>query len=247
MKKAEDQRPLVSLPMMAAVTVLFAGLLYWLAARACEPGDRLSPDHAPMHYYMGEYLRLTGQAERAVASFQRAVACNPESFAAHAGLGNALSQLNRLDKAEASYAKALEIEPGHAESLTNLGNLLLARGRITEACELYRRVLEREPDEVSVLNNLAWVLATSTDDALRDGGEAVSLAERASKAGGQPHPTLLMTLAAAYAEAGRFEEAAQTAAAGMQAALRAGDASSANELSTHLQIYRGGKAIRIAR
>jgi hypothetical protein len=61
------------------------------------------------------------------------------------------------------------------------------------------------------LNNLAWQLATSPDPNIREGGEAVSLAERACELTGYREMVMVGTLAAAYAEAGRFDEAIVTA------------------------------------
>ena len=71
-------------------------------------------------------------------------------------------------------------------------------------------VLQINPDYVLTLNNLALLRATHPDPKFRDGGEAVILARRA--VGLTPgDPDYLGTLAAAYAEAGRFAEAVQTA------------------------------------
>jgi hypothetical protein len=62
-----------------------------------------------------------------------------------------------------------------------------------------------------VMNNLAWQLATSPDPKNRDGNEAVRLAERACKLTGYRETVMVGTLGAAYAEAGRFDEAIVTA------------------------------------
>ncbi len=238
-------RPRVSAPLAVMAALLFAGLLFWQTRLASVETERRSPDHASMHYYLGKCRLLTGSPEQAVAAFQRAVACNPESFAAHAGLGNALTILGRRDEAEASYRAALERQPDDAESLTNLANLLLARGSVAEACAFYRTVLAKEPDEVSVLNNLAWILATSIEDVVRDGAEAVTLAERARQTEQGRHPVLGLTLAAAYAEAGRFEDAIRTAEDSLRQAESAGNAALMESARTHLQAYRAGKAIRV--
>jgi hypothetical protein len=62
-----------------------------------------------------------------------------------------------------------------------------------------------------LLNNLAWQLATSADPKTRDGNDAVKFAERACELT-QYHVTVMVgTLAAAYAEAGRFNDAVATA------------------------------------
>lgn len=62
-----------------------------------------------------------------------------------------------------------------------------------------------------VLNNLAWRLATSSDPAVRNGDQAVRLAENACAQTGYHETVMIGTLAAAYAEAGRFDDAMATA------------------------------------
>jgi tetratricopeptide (TPR) repeat protein len=71
--------------------------------------------------------------------------------------------------------------------------------------------VRREPDSTVALNNLAFLLATAPDPALRNGSEAVSYAEQACALTGQTNLATLATLAAAYAEAGRFDQAVTTA------------------------------------
>ena len=73
-------------------------------------------------------------------------------------------------------------------------------GRTREAVAQYREALRLNPNLAGALNNLAWVLAASPDDELRNGAEAVRLAERACELTHYGEPLFLGTLAAAYAE-----------------------------------------------
>ena len=68
-----------------------------------------------------------------------------------------------------------------------------------------------DPYFPEALNNLAWILATHPDETIRNGKEAVRLAERACEKTERKIPLMLGTLAAAYAEAGRFDDATSTA------------------------------------
>jgi tetratricopeptide (TPR) repeat protein len=70
---------------------------------------------------------------------------------------------------------------------------------------LFSEIAERGNEHL--LNSLAWTMAVSTDAKLRDGPQAVLLAEQAVKLTHRKDDAILDTLAAAYAEAGRFEEA----------------------------------------
>lgn len=84
--------------------------------------------------------------------------------------------------------------------------LLLAKNKPTTAVQALEEVVRRTPTS-HVLNSLAWILATTTNSKLRDGRRAVDLAQQALRM--QPNSLATMdTLAAAYAESGRFTEAA---------------------------------------
>jgi len=83
--------------------------------------------------------------------------------------------------------------------------------KFTAAIAEYQKTLELEPRHLPVRLELAWLLATCPEAALRDGAKAVELAEQAKALAAIESPQLLDTLAAAYAEAGRFPEAVETA------------------------------------
>ena len=63
---------------------------------------------------------------------------------------------------------------------------------------------------ISLLSQSAWVMATSPDASIRNGTQAVELAERAAQLSSDLDPSVLGTLASAYAEAGRYSEAQGT-------------------------------------
>jgi tetratricopeptide (TPR) repeat protein len=84
-------------------------------------------------------------------------------------------------------------------------------GHYQSAVEQYQITLAIAPDSLEGLNNLAWLLATCSDAGVRDGKRAVELAQHACQLTGEKKTVVLGTLAAAYAEAGRFDEAIATA------------------------------------
>jgi hypothetical protein len=97
------------------------------------------------------------------------------------------------------------------------------------------------PDLTVALNNLAWVLATNPDEQFRDGPEAVRLAERACELTHYGQPMLIGTLAAAYAESGRFPESVTTAKKAEQLATDAGLKELAERNRQLLHFYQAGK------
>ena len=88
------------------------------------------------------------------------------------------------------------------------------RGRVREAIEEWRETLAMQPENWNAKSNLAWVFATHPEQFFRNGTQAVQLAERALQLSGGKNPIVLRTLAADYAESGRFAEAVKTAERG---------------------------------
>jgi tetratricopeptide (TPR) repeat protein len=105
----------------------------------------------------------------------------------------------------------------------------------------YRLLLAAKPDQPEALNNLAWLLATSPDAAVRDGAEAVRLAEQGCRLTDYKQAQMLGTLAAAYAEAGRFTEAVTTAQKAIELARAGGDMQFAAANAQLLSLYRAGR------
>ena len=92
--------------------------------------------------------------------------------------------------------------------------------------------------QLDAANNLAWLLATRAEASAEERREAVPLAERASAARGGADPSLLDTLAVAYAAAGRFDEAVATAARAAALADAAGQPQTAREMRERGALYR---------
>jgi serine/threonine protein kinase/lipopolysaccharide biosynthesis regulator YciM len=108
-----------------------------------------------------------------------------------------------------------------------------------ERMELLRAAAEK--DDVVALNDLAWLLATSTDPAQRDGGSAVGFAEKAVANTQRKDPGILDTLAAAYAEAGEFAKAANVQ---REAIDLCKDEKTKNDLAVRLKLYESNTPFR---
>jgi len=138
----------------------------------------------------------------------------------------------------------LLIQPDNADCHTILGIALDQTGRSAEAIQHYEKALEISPQSVSALNNLAWLLATCSNESLRNGVRAIQLARQAGQLSGDANAVVLRTLAAAYAEAGQFGKAIESAQAAMQVARNQGDDSLANELQQEIELYELGLPYR---
>ena len=117
--------------------------------------------------------------------------------------------LTQADKKK--IESALIFNPTDSFAHGQLALLLQNRGEIEQSIQHYRQALRSDPDQLALLNNLAWILATCPKEQLRNGAEAVQLAEHACQLTQFRQTILVGTLAAAYAETGRFTDAITTA------------------------------------
>ena len=172
---------------------------------------------------------------------QKALKISPYDAEAYNNLGVVQAQRGQRDKAIALYRKALEIQPNYPEAHNNLGYALASLGRFDEAMAHYRKVLQIRPDFAQAHNNLAWLQATCPEATRRNGAEAVEHAQRADQLCGGGRPDVLNTLAAAYAEAGRFPEALATAGKALELANRQNNHALVGVLRTRIALYEAGK------
>jgi len=178
------------------------------------------------------------------AFWQATIDRNPESFLAHSGFGNALFQKGKVQGAIAHYQRALELAPGFCDAHYDLGNIFLQEGQPAEAIFQFKKALEIQPGRVLTLNNLAWVLATCPDGSVRNGSQAIELATRANELSAGKEPSIIGTLAAAYAEAGQFSAAITVAQQALQLAGTRNDTSLIKDLQPQLDSYRKGLPFR---
>ena len=148
----------------------------------------------------------------------------------------------------ATTGLALEAAPDDPEILNNLARALTGAGGANEAAALYARAIAAGPDLAAPRLGLAWLRATAADAALRDGAEALRLAREAVRLRGDDHPDALDTLAAAYAAAGRFEDAAAAARRAAALARAApGFESLAPRIEQRLRLYLRSEPYRARR
>jgi tetratricopeptide (TPR) repeat protein len=201
---------------------------------------QIKPDDEKAHGNLGNALLQKGSVDEAIIQYQRALQINPDSVETHINLGDALLQKGNVDEAIAHFQKVLQINPDNFIGHYNLGNAFRQKGRMDEAIVHYQKALQIEPDNTEALNNLAWALATSSQASLRNGNKAVALAQRANQLTGDGNPVVLGTLAAAYAEAGRFGDAMRSAQKAIELARAAGRQDMVEQFNGELKLYEAG-------
>jgi len=200
----------------------------------------IQPNYAVASCNLANALLSKGDTDGAIGYYLAGLALLPNQADAQYNLATALLRKGRTDEAIVHYKKTLELRPEIADAHVNLGSALLAKGRVQEAIAQYKNALGIAPENVAAQSNLAWLLATSSDPSLRNGPEAVVLAERASRLSDGRPAVIPRILAAAYAEAGRFVEARETAQQALQSADDEDNTVLADALRKEIALYESG-------
>ena len=218
-----------------------AAIAEWMKALELDPRD------ANLHNYIGAALMQEGKFDEAILHLQKALVANPDADESHGNMGLALMQEGKLEEASAHLQKALDINPANARAHFNLGYALYTAGKTPQALAEWRIGLRIEPDSVPVMSQAAWVLATCPEASVRNGAEAVELAERATQISGGQSPAILAVLAAAYAEVGRFADAVQTTKQALALATQQKKQDLTQALSSALALYEAKTPLRETR
>jgi tetratricopeptide (TPR) repeat protein len=197
----------------------------------------LDPGFAAAHCNLGAALTKVGARDKAAAEVGRALALDPRYAPTHYHLGQIMLERGKPDEAIASWRRALEITPDYPEASDSLAAALRNRGEVAAALNQLRKAIEMRPDDVRLLRHLAWALATCRDERFRNGSEALSLARRALLLTGGKDAAVLETLAAAYAETGRFSDASATARRALKIALRQENDAFVSSIRSAIALY----------
>jgi Flp pilus assembly protein TadD, contains TPR repeats len=214
-------------------------MLHLDRALAIEPNDAIA------HGALGAVLlRVPEQQKEAFAHLQRSLEIFPNQPAVQSTFGVALLEAGNAEESRKHLLTAIALEPYDSDFHFNLGNTLLHLLQPREAVAEYERAFQLNPKDTEALNNMAWVLATWPDAAGRDGAKAVQYAEKADALTQQRSAIHAATLAAAYAEAGRFADATKTAQRAIQLATDAGDAERAEFIRVQMELYQANTPLR---
>src|SRR5213080_4076981 len=239
---------------LTAGTAIVVGLLSWCAsvqASYWRDSETLfthalavTSNNDVAENNLGIVFLQKGNLDKAISLLQAAVDLRPENSPAHENLAKALLQKGQVTDALVHYRRLLELQPDNIEAHNIVGTVLIQQGQAREAVEEWQKVLAIQPDNGNAMSNLAWVFATSPHDSLRDRAKAVQLAEQAMRISGGRIPIIFRTLAAAYAENGRFSEAIQTAQRGIELANSRGNSGLATELQSNIVLYQERQPLR---
>jgi tetratricopeptide (TPR) repeat protein len=206
-----------------------------------EEAVRLDPADVNARFNLGLALQRQGRLDDARKQLEEALRLDPEHVDAQLVLGVIEGTEGRHERAAQRFEAVLQNKPDHDEGQFNLGVALNMLGRPAEALVRLRESLRLRPDVPERMIYLAGLLATHADASVRDPEEAIRIAEEAVELTGRRDAVALDTLAAAYASAGRFDDAARTAEEALARANAAGAGAYARDIAARRDLYRQGR------
>jgi len=215
------------------------------AKEALEYAQRdveIAPQLSMAHYDLATVLEHLGRIEEAVGQYAQALRIQPGFIEVREDLGDTLLRSGRASEAIEQYEEVMRLNPDRPRVHYNLANALARVGRFPEAIAQYEFALQINPDDALAQNNLAWLLATRPPAEGANPVRAVALAERVCKLSDNRVARYLDTLAAAYAAAGRFNDAMATAEKAVAVARASNESSLGEKIEGRLQLYRDGHA-----
>jgi protein O-mannosyl-transferase len=216
------------------------------AAEAFQKALDLEPNLLEAHLGLARVFLQQGQSQEGMAHLRRAIELRPDLADARNELGAALLDEGKVEEAITELQNAVQVAPRFAAAHGNLGNALLRAGRADEALAQYQAAAEIQPTNPYFFNNLSWLLATCPKASVRNGARAVESAETAERLSAGKDPWILGTLAAAYAEAGRFSDAIAAAQRALDLAVAQTNSAQVETLRAHIRLYQAGAPVRDA-
>jgi len=190
----------------------------------------------------GAALFDAGRLDEAFKHYSLAFQIEPKYFEARINAGKVLVAQKKFDQATQYFKELLKLKPDHIDNNVLLAKILVVDLKdIRAGAEQYRRILEIMPDQLDALNNLAWLMAASDEPSLKNSPEAIELATKACELTEHKDPQSLDTLAAAYAAAGRFEQAAITAQKALELANSNNETKLVEQIKERLDLYKANK------
>jgi tetratricopeptide (TPR) repeat protein len=193
------------------------------------------PALAQAHNNLGVLMLMRGKTAEGARELQEALRLNPADPETEYNLAVALNQQRDWSHAADLLAKTVQKRPNDANAHYQIALALSHLQKTREAMSHYASALLIQPDFADALDGLAWILVTNSDPALRNGKEALPMSEKACELTGRRDPEKLKTLAAVYAENGRFEDAMST----IQSASDAASHQDRTNLMAECEVMRG--------
>jgi tetratricopeptide (TPR) repeat protein len=232
---------------------LFHGPYFSLAKIAVRQGDfaeavtnfekviELEPHHVYSYEGLGAAYEAQGQFDKAVLGYAKVLELKPDYVKAYYKMALCFYVLGEFREPDKYVTTVLTNNPSYVDAAISLAEKLLERRQIRLAYEHYLRILDLRDDSVTVLNALAWIQAACDIEGLRNPEQALERALEACEMTNYGMPEVVDTLAVAYAAAGRFPEARETAQKAIRAAQSVSNTALAQRITNRLKLYDAKK------
>jgi tetratricopeptide (TPR) repeat protein len=202
---------------------------------------QLDPNSPSAHFNLGVAFARQGKIDQAATHFTQALRIAPEFGIVYDKVAHAFIQQGKLEQAITLCHKAIRMLPAEPAVYNELVIALALQGEYDQAVMYFTTSLRIAPQQPEMMNDFAWLLATSDKSSAQNRAEAVKFAGRACELTDYKYPGMLDTLAAAYAAAGRFGEALETAEKALKLAEVADKKELAGQIQARLQLYKAGQ------
>jgi tetratricopeptide (TPR) repeat protein len=178
---------------------------------------------AKAHNNLGVLYLQRGQVAEGLVQLRVALRLHPGNAETEYNLALALTQQQQWKEASQLWGRIAPARPKDANAQYQCGLALAHEGKTREALSQFASAILLKPDFAEALNELSWIISTDPRPEFRNGGEAIDMAERACQLTRRQQPAMLLTLAASYAEMGRFSDAMAAAKEGQDLAKAKGN------------------------
>ena len=207
-------------------------------------GVSVSPTSSVAHANLADALANNGpeQFSQAMEYYRRALELDPGDFVALHHYAELQRRTGDPAGAIRHYIQSLAINPDQLDACFALGRTLVDVGRPAQAVIVLRDGAQRHPQAQALIDYLSRLLSTHPDESVRSAGEAVDWALQLNRLDDYTNPLFMMTLASAYANADRFEEAIETIEQAITLTNGNSNQALVEELHRRLAFFRGGRA-----
>ncbi len=204
----------------------------------------LNPNFAEAQNDLGTALMNCGDLDEALVHLQRAVQLDPWRPKLNYNLAIDQGKLGEFDDASEYLRRELNVAPNDEVARKKLEEVDAHRVQVIASVQVLNQQLAQTPSDAALWIQRAWILSTCPFASIRNGAESVASAKHALEITGSNDPVALGTLAAALAEAGRFEAAISNADRAKQLAHKKGNSFLVAQLTTCIKLYHVRKAFR---